>query len=110
MKTKEKARQANREACARYRSTLKGKMRYYYHNAINAGREFSLTEKEFESLIEQRCAYCGGDGFGIDRMDNDIGYTKENSVSCCSPCNQMKSNLGFDEFIGRCKKIAHHLK
>jgi hypothetical protein len=35
---------------------------------------------------------------GVDRIDNSIGYTKENCVPCCTICNWAKSNRGVDEF------------
>lgn len=47
---------------------------------------------------------------GVDRMDSSIGYTIENSVSCCKRCNFMKSNLGYQEFIDKIKQIYNHLK
>jgi len=35
---------------------------------------------------------------GIDRMDSDLGYTVENSVSCCKYCNTAKNNMRIDDF------------
>jgi hypothetical protein len=34
----------------------------------------------------------------IDRINNDIGYTKENVQFVCFAVNQMKSDLTVDEF------------
>jgi hypothetical protein len=31
--------------------------------------------------------------YNIDRKDNDLGYTMENCVACCSRCNKGKSNI-----------------
>lgn len=50
------------------------------------------------------CHYCNGSlpetGCGLDRKDNSIGYLVENVVSCCSPCNEIKSdNLTYREMI-----------
>ena len=42
---------------------------------------------------------------GVDRVDNNIGYTLENSVSCCSWCNSMKNILPVNEFLNKIKKI-----
>jgi hypothetical protein len=36
---------------------------------------------------------------GIDRIDNNIGYTLENSVPCCKRCNIAKSDSSVEEFI-----------
>ena len=44
-----------------------------------------------EKFSENR-SYCG-----IDRVDNDIGYILSNCVSCCSNCNDIKSNSTFKQ-------------
>lgn len=38
---------------------------------------------------------------GLDRVDNDKGYTVENSVACCTRCNTMKSTYCLEEFYRR---------
>lgn len=85
--------------------------------------EFSLSPKEFFLLVQQNCFYCGGepiyklrdkDNFGgvkchgIDRRNNVLGYTVENSVSCCKICNTMKMDLIFEDFKDQVERI--HLK
>ena len=68
--------------------------------------EFLITEPEFYKLIESSCYYCGCDlknlktiktsvtktkkyyYNGIDRIDNNRGYIKDNVVSCCNICNK----------------------
>lgn len=35
---------------------------------------------------------------GIDRTDNDKGYTTDNCVSCCGKCNSLKGTLSQGEF------------
>lgn len=42
---------------------------------------------------------------GIDRKNNDIGYTKQNCVSCCTPCNTEKSVMAFAAFMRRKKCV-----
>ena len=69
------------------------------------------------------CMYCGDsletkynqDGFngnfvytGIDRVNNDEGYTKDNAIPCCSTCNYMKKNLSVTDFLNHVKKIFYH--
>lgn len=70
---------------------------------------FNLTKKLFKTLLSQPCYYCGsklkGGRNGIDRLNNNIGYTKGNCVSCCKKCNFMKRNMGVKEFFTHCKKI-----
>ena len=53
------------------------------------------------------CYICGVKSIilGIDRKDSTIGYTTENSYSCCATCNMMKVDTLFEEFIENVKKI-----
>jgi hypothetical protein len=57
---------------------------------------FGLTEIEYARLAIEPCHYCSlpftSTGSGLDRLDNSIGYTSANVVSCCPLCNQARSN------------------
>jgi hypothetical protein len=77
----------------------------------------TLTYEEFvEFMAVNECYYCGDAidrnaqsyAYFLDRKSNDIGYTKDNCVVCCSPCNYIKSNMNSDEFINFCKKVANN--
>jgi hypothetical protein len=92
--------------------------------ATRRGYEFSLTNQQWLALTQQPCFYCGivksnekkadprnqwGESFwynGIDRINNEKGYTFENSVSCCSTCNFMKWKLDAPLFVEHCRRIA----
>lgn len=89
--------------------------------AINRGLSWELNMEEFIHLVQGDCHYCGDKPMtltrtgmpklvrnGIDREDNDVGYTIENSVSCCWPCNMLKRTLGKEKFLERIFKIADH--
>jgi len=39
--------------------------------------------------------------FSIDRLNNNLTYTKQNIVFCCGSCNHIKNSVTFD----MCKKI-----
>ena len=85
----------------------------YKSRAIKKELEFSLDTDKFNEIIKNNCYYCGKENTllhknGIDRKNNIIGYTIENSVSCCGECNCMKGMLTDNEFIEQCKKIAHY--
>jgi hypothetical protein len=43
---------------------------------------------------------------GIDRLDSNGGYTNENSVPCCTPCNLMKTDKTMEGFLNRVFRIA----
>ena len=102
----------------------------YKNGAVTRNKEFALSYEEFELITKSNCHYCGTppnkvanfysyikkDGKpyytynGIDRKDNDLGYTLENSLPCCSKCNMLKVNTKYDEFIALIKAIAKNLE
>lgn len=70
------------------------------------GYEFSLTNEQFFHLLTQNCFYCGKEPSqvkkskcsyfvynGVDRVDNSLGYTIDNVVTCCGECNSKKSGI-----------------
>ncbi len=88
------------------------------------GLIFELSFEEFFSISQRKCFYCGiepnklfkkgsSKGFfynGLDRINNDMGYIKDNIVTCCSICNESKMNLDQKIFINRIKKCYGYLK
>lgn len=93
---------------------------FNYWKASNAVRQkgYSISLGQFISLIHEDCYYCGikpntiysinNDSIlinGIDRVDNTIGYTSTNCVSCCPICNRMKLNQTQEEFFEKIKTI-----
>jgi len=93
---------------------------FYEYN--NRGKIFKLTKQEFKILTKQDCFYCGKKPFskrksrlnsnspayiynGLDRIDNNKGYIRNNVVPCCGLCNKMKSNLSQQEFLKHIHKI-----
>ena len=103
---KEKARQCNKN----YRRTPRGRFIVYKKNAKVRGLIFEMTRNEFVNLVNMPCYYCGGESYGIDRLDNTMGYLKDNTVSCCSMCNYMKKSYSEGEFINQCIKISDKWK
>lgn len=88
-------------------------------------REFSLSKKEFRKLTSSNCYYCDitpsqevnrkhTNGVyvynGIDRVDNEKGYTTANCVSCCKRCNYSKRNYSKEEFYSWVKRIYNHVQ
>lgn len=85
--------------------------------------EFNLTFDEFYILSKSNCIYCNSEPSirkfstskhtfllnGIDRVDNNKGYTKENSVSCCEHCNRAKRMMTLDEYKQFIKKVYTHM-
>ena len=75
--------------------------------------EWRLTDEQIACLTKQPCHYCGAEPAqiarhvdhngvyvynGIDRIDNNEGYTIDNVVPCCKMCNSAKSTSTVSEF------------
>jgi hypothetical protein len=98
------------------------RLREYLRGAGARGREWSLTDAQFEELITSDCFYCGappveiparkghfkfpGSAGGIDRIDSSKGYTIDNCRPCCSSCNYMKSADSDLKFLENVFRIA----
>lgn len=93
-------------------------------------KPWELTLEQYSELIHGNCFYCGdapsadnqwnktgkrsGENViflqnGIDRIDSNKGYTKENCVSCCKKCNKMKWDLSQETFYAQIRKIMCHM-
>jgi len=97
----------------------------YKRQAKRRGLQWALADEQFDTLTQFPCHYCGrtqvgcarstellsekghvlskhnGDFLynGIDRVDNSVGYTLENTVSCCKVCNRAKKDISQGDFI-----------
>jgi len=81
----------------------------YKYSANKRGYDFFLTRTEFISLISKSCYWCGNNGLvGVDRLDNEHGYTSENSVPCCKRCNYAKSDMSINEWYEWISRIAKY--
>lgn len=95
----------------------------YKRQARLRNLDFTLSREQFQKLTKCVCYYCGQEPAqthqggpskrlngsytynGIDRKDNDTGYTNENSVSCCGTCNFMKKTLSTESFVAACANV-----
>lgn len=68
-----------------------------------------INEMQFREITNTRCFYCGVEGpNGIDRVDNNKGYSPENCVSACKHCNYVKGNLSFEDFQKWKSRFVHY--
>ena len=105
----------NMNAKQKYERTLKRRYARSKSRARKSGKAFSLTFKQFESLLApDECAYCGGEleksGISLDRINSHYGYTKKNVVACCAKCNKMKSDLTMEQFFKHIERIIKRVK
>jgi hypothetical protein len=88
---------------------------------------FNLTLNEFKIITSSNCYYCGtkpnqffknhtGHYYGtykyngLDRLDSNKGYIKNNIVPCCKYCNFAKNDLSINKFYNHIKKIYEYIK
>jgi len=93
----------------------------YIYNELKShkknDKDLNLSFKEFLEIIKNpECHYCGiplkyekysrywgkvhSRAHQLDRKDNNLGYDKDNLVTCCWECNRLKSNrFTYNEFI-----------
>jgi hypothetical protein len=82
----------------------------YKTNAEQRNYAFELSEEQYYKLIREDCYICGkktneNHTNGVDRFDNEKGYTFHNSNACCGQCNIMKKEIDYSVFIDKLKKI-----
>lgn len=72
--------------------------------------KFTLTREDIANLIFLNCHYCGVEPEqtyrtlvktfnGIDRKNNNEGYTIDNCLPCCMTCNYGKRDMPYNNFI-----------
>jgi hypothetical protein len=84
----------------------------YKRHAEDAKLPFLITFEQYQEIVVKPCKYCGADKEpnGMDKVIPEKGYTLENVVSCCWPCNKMKNNYSVVEFLSHIKRIAEYSK
>ncbi len=109
-----------------YEASFNELLSHYKYHAKNRNLTWDLTKEEFRFLTKQNCFYCGKipshksrkdkrfNGIyiynGIDRIDNNKGYIKENVVPCCGICNKAKGSRSYDEFIAWIKRVNQFIE
>jgi hypothetical protein len=87
-------------------------------SAIKRNNEFDLIVEDIVNCWNnqyQICAYSGIEmtleanqlnTVSIERIDSNIGYTKENTILICQAINRMKSNFDYADFYKLCSSVA----
>ena len=64
------------------------------------------------------CAYTGRqmttapdqyNSVSVERIDNAVGYTAENTILVCNIVNRMKSDIAGEVFFDVCRDVVKHL-
>lgn len=89
-------------------------LKTFKKSATKRGISWELSDELVLKIITKNCYYCGREPFqvikrktqnwtltymGLDRINNDLGYTLNNVVPCCKICNYAKSNYLLSEFL-----------
>jgi len=95
--------------------------RTYKIQAQHRKLPFELNENQFRQLVTANCHYCDeppsntakhphrNGNFvynGIDRVDNQLGYTAANTVPCCRQCNHAKYKYTIENFLTWAARVA----
>jgi hypothetical protein len=97
-----------------YKEERKQFLETYYKmflkESLKRGYTVELNFENYTELVSKECYYCGfynsKEAIGIDRINNDLHYTKENSVPCCETCNRIKHINHPVFFINKAKIIS----
>jgi hypothetical protein len=92
--------------------------------SLRAGIEYDITVEQFSNIVRQNCYYCGVEprlrsnktvnkyspnfslyANGVDRRNNDIGYTVANCLPCCKDCNTAKASLSAEDFFSLIARV-----
>jgi len=101
-------------------------LRSYLRSSAKKGHIWDIPDDDFFRLVQQNCYYCGAppaqirrrkdsvqNGYflynGIDRSNNDVGYTIDNCVPCCARCNYAKRASSQEDFVAWVSRAYHHL-
>lgn len=103
-----RARDGYKERQKEYNGSARGRFRAIVAQAKIRDIKFDISLDFFvKNIFKMPCRYCGIDNTtGMDRVDNDFGYSEGNVVPCCLRCNTMKSDLSVGDFISMCTLIA----
>ena len=90
----------------------------YKSGAKHRKIEFNLTKQQFDYITSLPCGYCGHfsnyyyeKGYsGVDRIDSNKAYSVDNVISCCEICNQLKTDLSWNDFIEKILQIYSNLE
>ena len=106
-------------------STIEGRIPTFLvscrNNAQKRGNEFDLTAQDLIDMWAKQEGTCCYSGFqmelqpnspfsvSVERVDNSIGYTVENTVLVCKAVNSMKSSMTGEQFLMFCRAVANWL-
>lgn len=93
----------------------------YQYNAKKRNLHWEIDNEHARNLFSSNCYFCGLEPSnvykntyykqqynGIDRLNNSLGYTKENTVACCKICNHAKHTMDEQAFMSWLERVFNH--
>jgi hypothetical protein len=80
-------------------------------------KKLEFDDGDMEAMaakLDKECNYCGftpaeGEFLnGLDRVESTMGYTDDNTVTCCAACNAIKGSLTETCFVHKVMLIYKH--
>jgi len=101
----------------RYGKSIKGRYNRLISKAKSRKLDVTISLAEYREIIKYgQCDYCKGPlpelGYGLDRLDNRIGYVHGNIAACCARCNELKGRIEYCGFtfprtVDLLKELVH---
>src|SRR5208282_1228694 len=92
----------------------------FVYNSEKRGKRVQLCYEEFLEFTKiTACCYCDlavdwiderHAGYNLDRIENDVGYTKKNCVVCCRSCNVVKGRWVLHERMLRSREMLQQIR
>ena len=91
------------------------------HRAIRKGLVFELTDEIIQQKLNEQEGKCyvskqpliikenNWYGLSLDRLDNNLGYTIDNTVLVTKFVNLSKNNLSLDEYLKLLKEVCNNI-
>ena len=122
---KECCKKGNQKSRIKVNSTIEGRAKIFLQNAKKSAKkrnqEFLLEISDVVGFWHDQqmiCAYSGLEmtldagklnTVSIERIDSNIGYTKDNTILVCQAINRMKSDFSYQDFYMLCQSVAKFL-
>jgi len=73
------------------------KYKAYRHGDLKRGLPDTIPRERAIAVMMMPCHYCQVEnGHGLDRLNNNLGHSENNVVSCCEKCNYILGDLPVD--------------
>jgi len=122
---KECCRKGNQKSRIKVNSTIEGRAKVFLQNAKKSAKkrnqEFFLEIPDVVGCWYDQLMICAYSGIemtleagklntvSIERIDSNIGYTKDNTILVCQAINRMKSDFNYQDFYMLCQSVAKFL-